>query len=313
MHHARSGIIAAALFAWLLAAGPAAAEVVDRIVGQVNDEIITMSELETASKSVESELGVHPKAKENQAFQRQMLEGLIDRKLANAEAKRRGITIPDKEVDQSLESFKKRNGLTDEAAFTKALNKSGLTLKELRQQITDQLMQERLLQQIMGGKIKINEADVHRAYEEHFKAGGNQVHLKVMKLPYPPGVSDAQKVEYRKKAEAILKDLSEGAGFAAVAQKHSVEQTDMGFMNAADLDPKLNAILKELKPGGLVPVETPQGFQLIQMTERRTAQAHSFEEVAPQIRQVLMQKEMEKYFSEWIKTLRDKATIKIML
>ena len=47
--------------------------------------------------------------------------------------------------------------------------------------------------------------------------------------------------------------------------------------------------------------------------ERRSGEARSFEAAAPEIRRILQQQEMEKYFAEWVKTLRDKAHIKIML
>ena len=49
------------------------------------------------------------------------------------------------------------------------------------------------------------------------------------------------------------------------------------------------------------------------MVERRSGQPRSYEEAAPEIRRILQQKEMEKRFSEWVKTLREKAHIKIML
>jgi len=47
--------------------------------------------------------------------------------------------------------------------------------------------------------------------------------------------------------------------------------------------------------------------------ERRAGLPPSFEESAPQIRRLLLQKDMERHFSEWVKTLREKAHIKIML
>ena len=58
---------------------------------------------------------------------------------------------------------------------------------------------------------------------------------------------------------------------------------------------------------------TQEGFQLIQLVDSRSGEARPFEEVAPEIRRILQQQEMEKYFGEWVKTLREKAHIKIML
>ena len=51
----------------------------------------------------------------------------------------------------------------------------------------------------------------------------------------------------------------------------------------------------------------------MQVVGRRSGEARPFEEVAPEIRRILQQQEMEKYFAEWVKTLREKAHIKIML
>ncbi len=58
---------------------------------------------------------------------------------------------------------------------------------------------------------------------------------------------------------------------------------------------------------------TPEGIQLIHLLERRTGQPMTFEEAAPEIRRSLQGKTMEKQFSDWVKTLREKAHIKIML
>ncbi len=55
-----------------------------------------------------------------------------------------------------------------------------------------------------------------------------------------------------------------------------------------------------------------QGFQLVQVVDRKDAKTRSFEEAAPQIREMLMRREMEKTFKEWMKGQRDRSVIKIM-
>jgi peptidyl-prolyl cis-trans isomerase SurA len=297
----------------LFLARPAACEVVDRIVAEVNDEIITMSELQNMAKTYEAKVGVKPTAKEDHEVQRKMLEALIDRRLARAEAKKRGITLTDKEKSQALERFLKRNHLPDEEALKKALSQGGLTLNEFKQQLSDQMIQERLLAATAGSKVTIRDADVRRVYDEMFKESGVQLHLRVIKLPYPLGATEAQKAEIKQKAELILKETQGGAGFPEVANKLSVEQADMGFVSLGDINPQLAEHLTKLKPKEVAPVQTPEGYQFFQLVERRSGQARSYEEAAPEIKDMLMQKEMEKYFDEWVKGLRDKAHIKIML
>ncbi len=310
------GLLAVALtcLLQLLMVKMSAAEVVDRIVAEVNDEIITMSELQAASKSMEAQAGIKPKGKEEKEVERKMLEALIDRKLAKAEAKRRGMNIEDKEMAAALDNFKKRNNLPDDEALKNALSKAGITLKEFKQNIADQMIQERLVTIAVGAKSMVSEAEVRRIYEEHYKEGGSaQMHLRAIRMLFPPGATDAQKEELKKKAETVLAEVKNGASLQDAAKKFSLEETDVGFVNQSDLDPRLAEFLGRLKPKEVAPALTPEGIQLIQLVERRSGQARPFEEVAPEIRRILQQKEMEKRFSEWVKTLREKAHIKIML
>jgi peptidyl-prolyl cis-trans isomerase SurA len=302
-----------------LLAGAGYGEVVDRIVAEVNDEIITMSELEQMAKTMAPEMGKSIRPQEAKELQRQLLDALIDRKLARAEAKKRGITISDKELDQAIEQFRKRNNLPDGEALNKALAQAGLTMKELREQISDQIQQERILAVAVGAKISVSETEVRKVYDETFKGGGGtqtQVHLRVIQLPVPPNATLAQKEEVAKKAEVILKEARQGTPMAELGKKHGVREGDLGFINQSDVNPQLLELINKAKQGDVVPVQTPGGFQLVQLVGRRTggsAAPRSFEDAAPEIRQALMRKEMEKRFTEWVKTLREKAHIKTML
>ncbi len=306
-------IALAAILLQLTLARTGAAEVVDRIVAEVNDDIITMSELQQVTKSIEAQSGVKPTAGQNKQIQHQMLDTLIDRKLAKAEAKRRGITVSDKEINEALDHFKQRNNIPSDEALAKALANEGLSFKEFKQQIKDQIIQDRLISLTVGSKIMISDAEVRKVYEERFKTGGTQLHLRSVRMPYAPGATDAQREEIKGKAETLLKEVKQGGSFTAAARKLSLDVTDMGFVSQSDLDPRLAEFLGKLQPKEVAPVETPQGFQLVQLVGRRSGEARPFEEVAPEIRRILMQQEMQKQFGEWVKTLRDKAHIKIML
>jgi peptidyl-prolyl cis-trans isomerase SurA len=294
-------------------AGTGMAEVVDRIVAEVNNEIITMSELQNMAKTIQAQSGMKPGAAVDKKMERQMLEALIDRKLAKAEANRRGIKVSDKEIDEAMARFKQTNNIPDDETLAKGLSQAGLSLKEFRQQIADQMIQERLLPVVVGTKIMISDAEVRRLYEERFKKGGNQVHLMTLRLPFPPGATSEQREEAKKKAEIIITDMRKGESLAAAAGKLSLKPTDVGFVNQSDLDPRLAEFLGQLKMNEVAPVETPEGYQLIQILGRRTGEARSLEEAAPEIRRMATQQEMGKYFSDWVKTLREKAHIKIML
>jgi peptidyl-prolyl cis-trans isomerase SurA len=238
----------------LLGSRPSVSEVVDRIVAEVNDEIITMSELQNMAKGYEAKLGVKPTAREDKELQRKMLDALIDRKLARAEAKKRGIELTDKEKAETLARFMRRNHLPDEEALKKALSQAGLTMQEFKQQLFDQLIQERLVAATVGAKVTVRDEDVRKAYDEMSReeTGGARLHLLAAKLPFPPGATEAQKAEIKQKAEMIIKETQAGGSFLEVARKYSAEASDMGFMSLEDINPTLASHLTKAKPKDLI-------------------------------------------------------------
>jgi peptidyl-prolyl cis-trans isomerase SurA len=301
----------------LCLAAPAVGEIVDRVVAIVNDEVISLTEVEQLAKAFQAKTGMSPQPKDKKAFQREVLESLIDQKLAKAEAKRRGMTVSDKDLEQAVEEFKKRNNLQTQEALEQGLAKAGITLKEFKQQISDQIIQDRLLAVAVGSKITpVTEAEIRRFYDTEFPKTqtGQRVHLRVIELPFPPGATAAQKEDVKKKAEELLKEGQKGGSFEALAAKFGAKGRDLGFISTGDLNPQLTQLLERLKPGEVAPIETPQGFQFMQLVAKKAGgQPRSYEEAAPQIRAFLQRQAMDKKFGEWVKTLRVKAHIKIML
>ncbi len=77
--------------------------------------------------------------------------------------------------------------------------------------------------------------------------------------------------------------------------------------------PKFYEFLANLKPNEVVPLKTPQGFQIIKLIETKMNQVVGLDEVRPQIVQILEHEKMMKLFSEHLKDARKRALVKIML
>jgi peptidyl-prolyl cis-trans isomerase SurA len=310
--------VAAALVVWLGAPAPGRSEVVDRIVAIVNDDIITLSEVNAMAQGIQADASRKPT--DPAALRRQVLDVLIERKLARAEAKRMEIKISDAEVDKALNDFKKSNHIPDDAALSQALAKEGHTLKEFRQQLVEHLQQERLVQMVVSSKsISVSEAEIRRYYDEHVKdavtGGSRQVHLKVISLQLPKDATPAQKAEVERQAKKALDDINGGMSFDVVMAQFPKSSVDMGFISAEDLDPQLQRVLSNMRPGQVAPVQSQAGFQLIQMKETRSTpkEAIPYEQAKPRIQQILTNMEMEKKFSQWVKGLRERSSVKVML
>ncbi len=296
---------------------PAAGKIVDKIVAQVNNEIITLSELEQAMKYLRTSAG-GPATPDNEAYRRQTLDMLIDRKLAKEEAKRYGMTVPEKELRKALDDIKQRNGFADDEALKRALAKDGMTMEQLRQQLTEQIQLDRLMAVLVKEKPKVTEADIKRFYEANYTTPENRVHVKIIALPVAADATPEQQEEIRAKAEQALIAAQKGEDFDKLIQEYSkpgpgMPGGDLGFIRQADLDPKFFEFLANLKPGEVVPLKTPQGFQIIKLIETKMNQVVGLDEVRPQIVQILEREQMLKFFSEQMKDARKRALIKIML
>ncbi len=291
----------------------AEAEVVERILAVVNDEVISQSEVDQMAKAIQSQPGMKMPTGSGRDLQQQLLDTLIMQKLAKAEAKRRGITVSDKEVDKAFAEFKKRNGIADDEALAQVLAKNDMTIQGLRQQMADQMTQDRLLAVVAGGKTVVTESDVRTYFDQEYpKTSGAQLNLKILNMPFPPGATEAQKDEVKKRAELILQESRQGVSWDELRQKHAILIQDVGFVAESDLDPELAQFLSKVKTGDTAPIQTLKGFQLVQVVGRREGRNRSFEEAAPEIRAALQRREMERTFQEWIKGQRERAHVKIM-
>lgn len=195
----------------VLAASVASAEIVDRIVAVVNDEIITYSMLNEEFAPYEKQIRAqnYPFAKEMEIrfrFRENLIERLVDQKLTEQEVKRLGITIADKEVDEAIERTKSMNSLTDEMLRTE-LKKNGMTMARYKQEMRQQLLKTRLIQYEVKSKIVITAEEIKEYYDRNKAELGNK--------PFEESKKKISDMLYQKQVDKMFKnwisDLRENA------------------------------------------------------------------------------------------------------
>ena len=172
------------LFFLFLMSSMASAEIVDRITAVVNDDIITLSELNKAIKPYEEKLassGYSQEKIEATLFnmKQEMLNNLVDRKITDQEAKKLGITVSEKEVDNAIEQLKRSRMMT-QVELEKALEQEGLTLKAYREKIQEEILRPKLINFSVKSKVIITEEDIKTYYDAHpeIYAGIKKVYLR---------------------------------------------------------------------------------------------------------------------------------------
>lgn len=106
--------------------------------------------------------------------------------------------------------------------------------------------------------------------------------------------------------------------FGTLARLHSVDPSgsrggDLGWLYPGDTVPEFERAMTSLKINQVsAPVQTPFGWHLIQVLERRTEQA-STERARLQARQALRDRKSDEAYIDWMRQLRDKTYVEYRL
>ncbi|OGP84866.1 MAG: hypothetical protein A2Y95_09305 [Deltaproteobacteria bacterium RBG_13_65_10] len=308
-----------AVAAALAMAGPARAEIIDGVAAIVNDDIITLSEVDDVGAPIYREIkrkyGENAQAEISQA-RREVLDQLVDQKLMEQVIKRYNITAGDTEVDLAIEDVKKQNGITQEA-LERALTREGISWEEYRDQVRKQIERTKLVNRQVHTRTKMDDADAKKYYEAHSEEFKQEEEILVrhILIPIGPGSTEEQKEAARKKAQEVLAKIRAGADFAQLAKQVSSGPTaaqggSLGWLRRGETLPEFEAaafVVDKGQTSDLVP--TKIGFHIVRVEDKRPAHTLSFSEAREAIKRKITQDKMEADFSDWLKKLRENAYI----
>jgi peptidyl-prolyl cis-trans isomerase SurA len=300
------------------------AEIVDRIVAVVNDDVITLIELNSSLKPYTEKIGSlgYPPEKEQELLfkvRKDMLDRLINQKIEDQEIKRLKVDISEEQIDQTIERIKETNYLTDEQ-LRAALAKDGLTMEEYRKKIKSQILRTRLVNLKVKSKIVITKEDVKAYYEKHIEdyGGKQKYHLRNIIMKVSLFSDTKKKLEIQARMDEILEKLKAGESFEVLAAKYSESPAasdggDLGEFEFDSLSPQLQTAIEKIKPGEFTPVlDTDQGYQIFFIEEILSAQGKTLEEVTPEIESKLFNESIDKKYRAWIGDLKEQSVIKII-
>jgi peptidyl-prolyl cis-trans isomerase SurA len=317
-----AGIVVGLLL--LVFAGSATAEVVDRIVAVVNQDIILLSELRNLMEPYTQRIlqeNLDPKQQREMLFKvrKQLLDRLVDEKLTDQEIKRDKIKVDNGEIDRTIERIKAANYFTDED-LRRYLQQQHMTMQQYRDKIKEQIQRARLVNYEVKSRIVVTEQDIKDYYKSHPALYGGKIsyHLRNILMRVPVDATDAQKQSIREKMQKLRSQIKDQASFADLARTYSqspaaAEGGDIGEFKQDTLSPQIQAALKGLKPGQTSAVlDTDQGFQLFYVQAIKRSRGKPLKTVRDEIHQKLFNQIVNKKFVSWLQDLRNKSHIRII-
>lgn len=313
-------LFSAALLSLLLPA-TLGAEVVNRVVLRVNDQIATLYDFEQRRASMAREIS--RSSDMDPAQRREVLaqvgeiayKDLFEELLIESRADQLGITAEEGQIEQQIAQMKQNFGIQTDEDFAAALAQSGMTAAQLRERLQRDLRAREVMGREVQSRIDLDEEDLRRYYQknrEQFRQP-EQVQIREVVVLEEGGLPTLE--ERQRVAEQIRQAVAGGASLADAVAEHSQRGhvsnvIDLGWVTPGDLDPGLEAAAWKLAPGSLSePVAGRGGLHLMQVTERKEARIQPFAEVQEQIRRREQQRLMQDEVAEYMAELEKKSLI----
>ncbi|MDG0813189.1 peptidylprolyl isomerase [Cohnella rhizosphaerae] len=261
-------------------------------VGTLNGKDITKSEFYTV---------MYDQVGKDQAGS--MLDNYMTLKLIDSEAEKAGLTEADAEaaVAQEVVKIKQQYNFATDADFENALSSSGTTLEAYKK---NQILPQVELRAIFEKKLAPKEEDLKAYYD------ANKATFDTAEQVRASHILLATKAE----AEAVLKQLKGGADFATVAKEKSTDTGsqanggDLGFFGKGVMNEQFETAAFKLKKNEMSGVvESPNGFHIILVTDRKEAVTSTYDSAKEKVKSAYLDEKVNEGASEWIKTAKKDA------
>ena len=310
-----AGFLFCGLF--LASAGIAAAEVIERIVAVVNDEIITEQDLQITMAPVAAQYrtlysGMELQERLKEAH-RDFLQNVIEDKLILSEAKRLQVIVKDDEVDAMMADV--RNKFPTRDVFLKSLEEQGLTEKKLWNRFRDQILTQKLVAFQVKSKVSVSPGEVSEYYKTHQEefVEGDKARLQQILIR----VGNRSAEEARAFAESLILQLNEGKPFEELARTYSEgaeakEGGEMGWFERGQLAGEINLEVFVLEEGQVTPpLKSTLGYHIFKVVEKKKFAVKPLPDVRNKIIEVIFKQKLKIRLESWIQDLKKNAYISI--
>ena len=300
-----------------LLASLAGADVVERVVGTVNNDAIFLSDLRARAAPFLPQVAEAPTETERMARLKELYEELltllIDEKLIRQIASQSGIRVTDADVDLAIENLRMQNNLSEEQ-FEQALDAQGFSEAQYREDLKKQLLRLKVMNERVRSRVNITEEEVHARYEERARESGSEVRYRVshVLVPVDEAASATEVAALRAKADEIREVLTP-ENFAAEAEE--LGGGELGWISPGDLPGQLEESFAKLRAGEISqPIRGNTGFHIFFVQDRQVGSDFpTYDEMKQELYREMLDAAMTRQESIFLDEIRRKAVIKRML
>jgi peptidyl-prolyl cis-trans isomerase SurA len=317
---------------------PAEAVVVERIVAIVGDRAILLSELRERARpylvAVQQKMpsSAQQAAAESQIF-KELIEKMIDEELEAQAASKARVSVSTEEIDSAVQNIAASQGMTPAELYKNAKAASGMTRQEYRDELRRQILEGKMVQLRVRGKVRISEEDVRTQFERTVREERRRREYKPawIVLRIMPGSSPEAIAERKALAAELAARARRGEDFAELARTYSDDpetrdkggdlgiRAPQGSPNAITgkrpvMAPELEAALLPLDPGQVTgPMQVGDALAVLKLVDRQASRYSTLEEARGEMLQRLQAEILEKAKRRWLEDLKKRTHIDVRL
>lgn len=294
--------------------------VTDRVLAIVNNDAITLSELQEAIAVYRYENRDRSNDNSDQLIQ-QFLTRMIDSRLQVQEAEREKIVIEETEIDEELAERIKKMNLKGREEFEAALKAQGIPMAAVRKRVADELRRGRIVSRKVRLRISVTEEEVTQ-YLEANRAKletGLSYHAAHILIVPETGPDDAAWENARIRADLIRTEVLQGGNFAELAKQYSRDASardggDLGTLKRGELAQDIETQILSLAPGQIsAPYRSTLGYHVFRLESKETLEGEGMARVRTQIREILFREKFDTRLDAWLKEIKQRAVIDVRL
>lgn len=287
----------------------------------VEDKVITVDDVRHAIQPLIPEIQKSSRNEKEfnerlEALQDDVIQNLIDKVLIVKEFKKDDKKhIPESFIDNQIASTLAEQFEGDRSKFLAYLRSRGLTLRDYRKEVEDDIIENYMRHQQRKSQSLISPVRIETFYKENKERfyREDSVHLRLIQFTRANGETDAQLLT---KAEEVTGRFKRGEKFADLAKEYSQDSRrakggDWGNMKRSDLKPEFSDPLFNLKAGEISePIVLPEGCFLLFVEDRKYAGIQPLSEVRDDIEHILVGQMARVSEERWLERLRRNGYIK---
>ena len=298
-----------------------AAEQLDGIAATVNNNIITISELNQRVIEVKQQLKQRKiKLPSNNVLSKQVLQMMVNQNLEKQTANRLHITATDADANRAINNIATQQKLTITQLY-QSLSKQGISKKEFSKEIKQQIVTEKLLHEVVATQVNVTTQEIDAGMKMALSqtGGQNEFHLLHILIPVPDSPSPKQIAAAKLQAQQLVGELKSGESFKTLAAAqsrgaHMFNGGDWGWKTLTELPTVFANQVPTMKKGETVgPIKTANGFHIIKLIGTRGQHLNmSKTQLRERVRAMIMQRKLAEKQQAWIEQLRATSYIKIL-